>query len=80
MGIYKVILLTLLTLSSPLALAEDDSTEELLTAGELLKSCEDGSTPGSPNQYCMRFLFQYIQTLLMLQQACLLYTSPSPRD
>ena len=39
MGIYKVILLTLLTLSSPLALAEDDSTEELLTAGELLKSC-----------------------------------------
>ena len=69
MGIHKFILLTLLTLPLPLAFAEDDETEELLTAGELLKSCEDGSTPGSPNQYCMRFLFQYIQTLLMLQQA-----------
>ena len=69
MGIHKFILLTLLTLPLPLAFAEDDETEELLTAGELLKSCEEGSTPGSPNQYCMRFLFQYIQTLLMLQQA-----------
>ena len=69
MGIHKFILLTLLTLPLHLAFAEDDETEELLTAGELLKSCEEGSTPGSPNQYCMRFLFQYIQTLLMLQQA-----------
>ena len=69
MGIHKFILLTLLTLPLHLAFAEDDETEKLLTAGELLKSCEKGSTPGSPNQYCMRFLFQYIQTLLMLQQA-----------
>ena len=69
MVIHKVILLALLTLGLSLAFAEDDETEELLTAGELLKSCEEGSTPGSPNQYCMRFLFQYIQTLLMLQQA-----------
>ena len=38
MGIYKVILLTLLTLSSPLALAEDDSTEELFTALLLMNS------------------------------------------
>ena len=38
MGIYKVILLPLLTLSSPLALAEDDSTEELLTVFFLMIS------------------------------------------
>ena len=62
MGIHKFILLTLLTLPLHLAFAEDDETEELLTAGELLKSCEEGSTPGSPNQYCMRYLFGYIIT------------------
>ena len=69
MVIHKVILLALLTLGLSLAFAEDDETEELLTAGELLNSCEEGSTPGSPNQYCMRYLFGYIQTVIMLQQA-----------
>ena len=47
MGIHKFILLTLLTLPLHLAFAEDDETEELLTAGELLKSYEEGSTPVS---------------------------------
>ena len=69
MVIHKVILLALLTLGLSLAFAEDDETEELLTAGELLNSCEEGSTQGSPNQYCMRYLFGYIQTVIMLQQA-----------
>ena len=59
----------LIILTSPLVYAEDNGGEELLTAGELLNSCEEGSTPGSPNQYCMRYLFGYIQTVLLLQQA-----------
>ena len=63
MGFFLVIL------NTPLVYAEDVGSEELLTAGELLNSCEEGSTPGSPNQYCMRYLYGYIQTVLMLQQA-----------
>mgnify|MGYP000978441243 FL=1 len=59
----------LVILNTPLVYAEDVGSEELLTAGELLNSCEEGSTPGSPNQYCMRYLYGYIQTVLMLQQA-----------
>ncbi len=59
----------LIILTSPLVYAEDNGNEELLTAGELLNSCEEGSTPGSPNQYCMRYLYGYIQTVLLLQQA-----------
>ena len=47
----------------------EDADDEMLSAGELLKSCEENSTPGAPNQYCMRYLYGYIQTVLMLQQA-----------
>ncbi|MEC7876293.1 MAG: Rap1a/Tai family immunity protein [Pseudomonadota bacterium] len=59
----------LIILNFPFVYAEDNGNEELLTAGELLNSCEEGSTPGSPNQYCMRYLYGYIQTVLLLQQA-----------
>ncbi len=43
--------------------------EELLTAGELLSSCEEGYSPGAPNQYCMRYVFGLVQTVIGLQQA-----------
>ncbi len=72
MGLHRkflFIFLNLIILNSPLVYGEDDSNEELLTAGELLNSCEEGSIPGSPNEYCMRYLFGYIQHILMLQQA-----------
>ena len=66
---FLFILFNLIVLNSPLVYGEDSDNEELLTAGELLDSCEEGSIPGSPNQYCMRYLYGYIQTVLMLQQA-----------
>ena len=66
---FLFIFFNLMILSSPLVYGEDDDSEELITAGELLNSCEEGSVPGSPNQYCMRYLYGYIQTVLMLQQA-----------
>ncbi len=72
MSLYRKLLsmvFFLVILNTPLVYAEDVGSEELLTAGELLNSCEEGSTPGSPNQYCMRYLYGYIQTVLMLQQA-----------
>ena len=43
--------------------------EELLSAGELLESCEEGSSPGAPNQYCMRYVFGLVQMTMSLQQA-----------
>ena len=71
MILYKklfFILLSLVILNSPMTLAEDTG-DEMLSAGELLKSCEENSTPGAPNQYCMRYLYGLIQTVMMLQQA-----------
>jgi hypothetical protein len=71
MILYKklfFILLSLVILNSPMTLAED-ADDEMLSAGELLKSCEENSTPGAPNQYCMRYLYGFIQTVMMLQQA-----------
>ena len=71
MILYKklfFILLSLVILNSPMTLAED-TDDEMLSAGELLKSCEENSTPGAPNQYCMRYLYGLIQTVMMLQQA-----------
>ena len=71
MILYKklfFILLSLVILNSPMTLAEE-ANDEMLSAGELLKSCEENSTPGAPNQYCMRYLYGLIQTVMMLQQA-----------
>ena len=71
MILYKKLFFTLLSLvilNSPMTLAED-ADDEMLSAGELLKSCEENSTPGAPNQYCMRYLYGLIQTVMMLQQA-----------
>jgi hypothetical protein len=71
MILYKklfFILLSLVILNSPMTLAED-ADDEMLSAGELLKSCEENSTPGAPNQYCMQYLFGFIQSVLMIQQA-----------
>jgi hypothetical protein len=41
----------------------------LLTAGELLSNCDEGYMPGAPNQFCMRYVFGLVQTVLGLQQA-----------
>ena len=46
----------------------ENQEEEILSAQELLDGCEDGASPGVPNQYCMRYVFGLVQTLDMLQQ------------
>ncbi len=61
-------ILSSLILFNPLQVSADDH-EAMLTAGELLSGCEENSSPGAPNQYCMRYLFGLIQTVLTLQQA-----------
>ena len=71
MSLLKKMMFILLStglLYSNIVLAEEEEPE-LLTAGELLGSCEEGSAPGAPNQYCMRYVFGLVQTILGLQQA-----------
>lgn len=71
MSLLKKLLFILLStglLYSNIVLAEEEEPE-LLTAGELLESCEEGSAPGAPNQFCMRYVFGLVQTVLGLQQA-----------
>ena len=70
MNFYKTLILsiTLSGLFHPAMLfAEEEG--ELLSAGELLTNCEEGYLPGAPNQYCMRYVFGLVQTVISLQQA-----------
>jgi Ssp1 endopeptidase immunity protein Rap1a len=71
MNLLKKLMLVLLFtgfLNSNSVLAEEEEPD-LLSAGELLASCEEGYAPGAPNQYCMRYVFGLVQTILGLQQA-----------
>ncbi len=65
----KLIFVLLFTglLNTNIVLAEEEP--ELITAGELLESCDDGYAPGAPNQFCMRYVFGLVQTIVSLQQA-----------
>ena len=47
----------------------ETETEEFLTGQELLDGCEEGSAPGAPNQYCMQYVFGFVQTVVALQAA-----------
>jgi Rap1a immunity proteins len=62
-----LILLSIGLLNSNIVLAEEDEPE-LITAGELLESCDEGYAPGVPNQYCMRYVFGLVQTISGIQQ------------
>jgi len=70
MNELKKILFILLStglIYSNVVLAEEEEPE-LLTAGELLEGCEEGSVPGAPNQYCMRYVFGLVQYIDAIQQ------------
>ena len=70
MSPFKKLILTLLCgflLSANIVQAEEEP--ELLSAGELLENCDEGYAPGAPNQFCMRYVFGLVQTVLGLQQA-----------
>jgi Ssp1 endopeptidase immunity protein Rap1a len=54
-------------MGSNIAFAEEEP--EMLSAGELLENCNEGYAPGAPNQFCMRYVFGLVQTVLGLQQA-----------
>lgn len=71
MNLFKKLIFILLytgLLNSNIVLAEE-AEPELLSAGELLESCDEGYAPGIPNQFCMRYVFGLVQTIVGLQQA-----------
>lgn len=42
--------------------------EKAVSGRELLTGCEQGDTSAGPNQYCMRYVFGLVQTVLMVQK------------
>ena len=42
--------------------------EKALSGRELLAGCEQGAAPDAPNQYCMRYVFGLVQTVVMVQK------------
>jgi Ssp1 endopeptidase immunity protein Rap1a len=71
MNLLKKLMFILLcagVLNSNIVLAEEEAEPELLSAGELLANCDEGYAPGAPNQFCMRYVFGLVQTVLGLQQ------------
>ena len=51
--------------------AEEETAidEEALTGQELLDECSVDAAPGSPNQYCMRYIFGLVQVVDSFQNA-----------
>ncbi len=67
----KIIFILLCTglLNSNVVFAEDEAEPELLSAGELLRSCEKDSIPGAPNAPCMQYVVGLVLTVMQLHQA-----------
>ncbi|MCG8379573.1 MAG: hypothetical protein MI865_08890 [Proteobacteria bacterium] len=65
------ILFVLLCLHTGFAMAGEtaEAEEEFLSGRELLHGCEEGAAPGAPNQYCMQYVFGFVQTVVALQAA-----------
>jgi len=48
--------------------AQPGQPEKAVSGRELLAGCEQGDTSAGPNQYCMRYVFGLVQTVLMVQK------------
>lgn len=66
--ILLAVLFFLLT-GIPAIAAEDTADEEAISGQEFLDGCAEGSAPGAPNQYCMRYIFGLVQVVDSFQQA-----------
>lgn len=65
--IKLVALVFMLGVLSPVSVMAEEE-EELLSAAELLANCEKDYTPGSPNEYCMQYVFGLLGHLMVQQQ------------
>ncbi len=67
----KLLLLLNLLLALSLSFsvfAEEEAEEQLLTGQELFDRCNEGASPGNPSQFCMQYVFGYLQQIEMLMQ------------
>ena len=55
----------------PIAIAQEESAEpeEFLSGQELLNRCNEGASVGNPSQFCMHYVFGYVQNIEMLHSA-----------
>lgn len=70
MSLNKKLMFILLctVLLNTYVIAEEEPEPELLSAGELLESCEKGSVPGAPNQPCQQYVVGLVLTVMQLHQ------------
>ena len=72
MSLLKKLMFILLCtglLNSNVVFAEEEAEPELLSAGELLESCEKDSLPGDPNTGCVQYVVGLVLTVMQLHQA-----------
>jgi len=62
-----VLLLSVLAAGPAVGQQAQKKPEKALSGRELLAGCEQGAVPGNPNQYCMRYVFGLVQTVVMVQ-------------
>jgi len=71
MNLLKKLLIVLLCtglLNTNIVLAEE-ADAEMLSAGELLENCEEGSAPGAPNMDCMKYVVGLVLTVMQFHEA-----------
>ncbi len=67
-ALFRLLLMIMITSTSVYA-QEEGEDEEVLSGSELLENCEEGATPGAPNQYCMKYVFGLVQVVDSFQQS-----------
>lgn len=69
---YVIVICLWTTLFSlPMNAQENEQAEEeqYLTGQELLDRCNEGASVGNPSQFCMQYVFGYVQNIEMLHSA-----------
>ncbi len=61
--------LLIMALISFQAYSEDATEEEFLNGQELLDGCNEGASGGTPSQFCMHYVFGFVQNIEMLHTA-----------
>ena len=62
-------LFLLLNFTTVMAQEKNNEPEEFLSGQELLDRCNEGASVGNPSQFCMHYVFGYVQNIEMLQSA-----------
>ena len=58
----------MLFLNFGIASIHAEEEEDVLSGQELVDGCDEGYSPGKPNQFCMQYVFGLVQALAALQE------------